>query len=90
MKGLEYAWFPIPTIILFYQSKGLSLESALILKTVLSIAIFIGEIPSGYLADKIGRKLSIIIGGILWIIAWLIYCTQGTMTWFVGAEILAG
>lgn len=90
LRGLEYAWFPIPTIILFYESHGLSLSQALLLKTILSIAILLGEIPSGYLADTYGRKTALIAGGIIWSFSWLIYCTQTTFFWFAIAEIGTG
>ncbi|MDJ0636229.1 MAG: hypothetical protein QNJ34_23810 [Xenococcaceae cyanobacterium MO_188.B29] len=39
LRGLAFAWFPIPTIILFYQSHGLDLEQAVLLKTILSLSI---------------------------------------------------
>jgi len=90
LRTLEFAWFPIPTIVLFYQSHGISLEGAVILKTVLSFSIFIFEIPSGYLADVLGRKKSLVAGGFIWTFSLLLYCF-GTNFWvFVIAEMLAG
>ncbi|MGB2925020.1 MAG: MFS transporter [Limnothrix sp.] len=90
LKGLESAWFPIPIIVLFYESHGLSLEQAVILKAILSAAFFIGEIPSGYFADHFGRKTSLICGSLFWLIGWLTYCTQGSFAWFAIAEITVG
>ena len=90
LKGLESAWFPIPILMIFYESHGLSLEQGVMLKAILSGAIFLGEIPSGYFADRLGRKTSLCVGALLWLGAWLIYCTQGTFSWFAGAEIIAG
>ncbi|WP_030006247.1 MFS transporter [Picosynechococcus sp. NKBG042902] len=90
LKGLESAWFPIPVIVLFYESQGLSIAQAIALKAILSAAIFVGEIPSGYFADQFGRKNSLVLGASLWLVGWLIYCTQGSFSWFAWAEILAG
>lgn len=90
LKALASAWFPIPILMIFYQSHGLSLEQGVTLKAILSGAFFVGEIPSGYFADRIGRKASLVCGSFLWLVAWLIYCTQGSWSWFVGAEILTG
>lgn len=90
MKGLESAWFPIPIIVIFYHFHGLTLEQAVILKAILSGAIFLGEIPSGYFADRLGRKTSLICGAFLWLLGCLIYCTQGHFEWFAIAEILSG
>lgn len=82
LKGLESAWFPIPVIVLFYQSYGLSLAQAVMLKAILSGAIFLGEVPSGYFSDRFGRKTSLIGGSLLWLVGWLIYCTQGSFHYF--------
>lgn len=90
LRALESAWFPIPILIIFYESHGLSLEQGMMLKAILSAAIFLGEVPSGYFADRLGRKTSLIWGSFLWLLGWLIYCTQSDFSWFVTAEILAG
>ena len=90
LRGLEFAWFPIPTIIIFYEHHGLSLSEAVMLKTILSFSILLWEIPSGYLADVFGRKISLVAGGIIWSLSWLIYCTQASFTWFAIAEIGTG
>ena len=90
LKGLEFAWFPIPVIILFYQNNGLSFEQSLLLKTILSLSIFIFEIPSGYFADIFGRKACLVLGGLVWILGLLFYCFQTSFTAFAIAEILSG
>ena len=90
LKGLEFAWFPIPTIILFYQSHGLDLEQAVLLKSILSLSVFIFEIPSGYIADVLGRKKSLIAGGLVWIFSLILYCLGKGFIIFAIAEVLAG
>ncbi|MGK7940248.1 MAG: MFS transporter [Crocosphaera sp.] len=90
LKGLSFAWFPIPTIMLFYESYGLSIEQSIFLKTVLSLSIFIFEVPSGYVADKWGRTFCLMSGSSIWVMGWLIYCTQNTFHWFILAEALTG
>jgi MFS family permease len=90
LKGLEFAWFPIPVIIIFYENNGLSFEQSLFLKTILSLSIFIFEIPSGYFADIFGRKACLVLGGFVWIIGLLFYCFQSSFNAFAIAEILSG
>ncbi|MFP4009027.1 MAG: MFS transporter [Spirulinaceae cyanobacterium] len=90
LKGLAFAWFPIPTIMLFYQAKGLSVEDGLLLKTILSASLFVFEIPSGYLADRFGRKVSLVVGGGLWTVAVLVYFLGQSFAAFAMAEILTG
>ena len=90
LKGLEFAWFPIPTIILFYQSHGLDLEQAVLLKSILSLSTFIFEIPSGYIADVLGRKKSLIAGGLIWTFSLILYCLGKGFIVFAIAEVFAG
>ena len=90
LRGLAFAWFPIPTIILFYQSHGLNLEQAVLLKTILSLSILILEVPSGYIADKLGRKFCLVVGSTVWLVGWLFYCTGSNFVAFAVAEILSG
>jgi len=90
LKGLEFAWFPIPVIILFYENHGLSFEKSLLLKTILSLSILVFEIPSGYFADIFGRKSCLVLGGFVWTLGLLFYCFQTSFTAFAIAEILSG
>lgn len=90
LKGLEFAWFPVPTLILFYQSHGLDLEQAVLLKSILSLSVFIFEIPSGYIADVLGRKKSLIAGGLIWIFSLILYCLGKGFIVFAIAEVFAG
>ena len=90
LRGLAFAWFPISTIILFYESFGLNIEQIVLLKTILSLTILVLEVPSGYLADRWGRKACLVVGSGVWISSWLIYCTSDSFWEFAIAEILAG
>jgi predicted MFS family arabinose efflux permease len=90
LQGLAFAWFPIPTIVLFYEHYGLNIEQIVLLKTILSLSILVLEVPSGYLADLWGRKACLVVGSGVWVASWLIYCVGTSFTEFAIAEILAG
>jgi len=61
-----------------------------ILQSIYSISIVVFEIPSGYFADVIGRKKTILIGAWLGLIGYSIYSfTEGFWS-FVFAEITLG
>jgi predicted MFS family arabinose efflux permease len=90
LQGLAFAWFPIPTIVLFYEHYGLDIEQIVLLKTILSLSILVLEVPSGYLADLWGRKACLVVGSGVWVASWLIYCTGASFAEFAIAEILAG
>ena len=90
LKGLAFTWFPIPTLILFYRSHGLDIQQAVLLKTILSLSVLVLEVPSGYLADKIGRKFCLVAGSAVWLLGWLFYCGGSSFAAFAIAEILSG
>lgn len=90
LRGLAFAWFPIPTIVLFYESYGLNIEQIVLLKTILSLSVLLLEVPSGYIADLWGRKACLVVGSGVWIASWLIYCIGTSFTEFAIAEVLAG
>lgn len=83
-------WFLvlIPVIVLFYQENGLSMLEVVILQAVFSVVILITEIPSGYFADIVGRKHSIVIGAILGAIGMLIYTFSYGFWGFLLAETM--
>ena len=67
-------WFMLfmPIIVLFYQENGLAMQDIFTLKAVYSVAIVALEIPSGYLADILGRKKTLIIGTTLGCLGFII------------------
>ena len=56
IKGLMWFMLAMPIIIIFFQENGLSLMEIMILQGTYSLMIAFMEIPSGYFADKYGRK----------------------------------
>lgn len=80
----------MPIVVIFYQSHGLSMKEVFLLQSVYSIAIVLLEIPSGYLADVIGRKNSIVIGTVLGFIGFSIYVYAGVFWGFLVAEVIMG
>ena len=57
-------WFS-PVILLYFQNViGLSVKEFFFLQAYFNFCIFVLEIPTGYIADKISRKLSLLLSGI--------------------------
>ncbi len=77
-----------PVIVLFLLAQGLSLTRIMVLQTAFSIALVIFEVPSGFFADRIGRKHSIIIGVFALSIGCLVYSLGYTFRVFLVAEII--
>lgn len=59
-------------IVMFYLHRGVSLNQVFYLSIVWSLTALVTEVPSGYLADCIGRKRTILLGVVLLCIAQII------------------
>ena len=80
----------MPILMLFYKDMGFTDRESFQLKAFYSIAIVIFEIPSGYLADVLGRRKTLIIGSILGTLGFLVYSTTSGYYWFLVAELILG
>jgi len=54
-------YFYLPILTIYYQQKSLNFIQINSLWGIITGTIFLSEIPTGLIADKIGRKFSIII-----------------------------
>ena len=75
---------------LYYQDSGLSSQESFLLKSIYSIVIIGLEIPSGYFADKMGRKNTLVIGAIMGVLGMLTYGIFSGFWAFLFAEIALG
>ncbi|SMO38442.1 Major Facilitator Superfamily protein [Saccharicrinis carchari] len=80
----------MPILMLFYKDMGFTDRESFQLKAFYSIAIVIFEIPSGYLADVLGRRKTLIIGSVLGTLGFLVYSTTSGFYWFLVAELILG
>ena len=54
----------MPIAVPFFQSKGLSMQEVFSLQALFATLIVLTEVPSGYVADFIGRRWTLILGGL--------------------------
>jgi len=85
-------WFMLfmPIVVLFYKDNGLEMQQVFILQAIYSVAIVVLEIPSGYVADVLGRKVTLLIGSVLGFAGFLSYSFSYGFTGFLIAEIILG
>jgi MFS family permease len=62
----------------------------MVLQAVFGVAVVLLEFPTGYFADRVGYRASIVVGGILWMIGWLVYAGGSTFPAIAVAEIVLG
>ncbi len=90
--------FFAPIIVLFLQENGLSFTEIMILQSFFSICIVLLEVPTGAVADKIGRKQSMIYGSGSLVLGAIIYGSAfnfyhfmaAELTWALGLSLISG
>jgi MFS family permease len=61
-KATEAVEFYRPIMYLYFLSQGLSFTHIVILEALYNITTVLGEVPTGYVGDRIGRRNSLLIG----------------------------
>lgn len=80
----------ISIIVPFYQENGLSQTQIFILQSFFALTIVFLEVPSGYFADCVGRKQSILLGAIVSTLGFVLYSVSYGFFPILTAEILLG
>jgi MFS family permease len=61
-KSTKAVEFYRPIMYLFFLAQGLSFTQIAILETLYNLTTLLGEIPTGYVGDRVGRRNSLLIG----------------------------
>jgi MFS family permease len=78
----------IPVIALYFTEYWLTLTQITLLQSIFSIAYFLLEIPTWYIADRYGRKTSIIVWTIIIVLSYMLYWAWSNFRSFAIAEII--
>src|SRR5690606_8945043 len=62
LLATSYLWVPVS--VLFPQSRGLGFDQVMLLSAIYSGVIILVEVPTGVLADRIGRRQSMLAGSL--------------------------
>jgi MFS family permease len=88
ISGFSSILFVTPIIALFLQQNGLSITQIMLLQSIFAFVVVVLEIPSGFLADMIGRKKTIVLSSVFAFLGILMYSFSYNFTQFAIAEIL--
>lgn len=55
----------MPVAVPFFQDKGLSMQEIFSLQALFGLVVLMTEVPSGYLADLLGRKNTLVVGTVI-------------------------
>lgn len=85
---LAFTPFFVPTIVLFWQSKGLSMLDIYLLQGVFAVAVVCLEVPTGMVADRLGKRQSLLAAVSLYALGFCVYGLSHGFWAFLGVEIL--
>ena len=63
----------VPTLILFWRGIGFSMFEITALQSIFALAVVILEVPSGYVADALGRRGVLLSGAVIYLVATVLY-----------------
>ena len=78
----------IPIVVPFYQSHGLSMQEIYWLQSIFALATVALELPTGYAADLLGRKSSLVISSVFAGLGFTTLAQVGSFQGFVVFELL--
>ena len=75
LSFLQVFMLLMPVIVIFFESRGLALADVLLLQAWFAVLVGVLEVPSGYIADLLGRRGTMIVGGLFLGIGhtWLVF-----------------
>lgn len=87
-KLLSEFWVIVPVLIPYYESNNLNKTQIFTVQAAYALSILIMEIPSGYLADIIGRRKTLILGALFMPAGIGVYAFTHSFTSFLIAEFI--
>ena len=90
IKLSKWLMLIMPIVALFYNKNGLNDFAIFSLQAIYSLSVALLEIPSGYMADVIGRRKTLILGSIFGFLGYLFYSLSSSFSGFILAEITLG
>ncbi len=82
-------FFPIaPVLILYYTVNGLNSTQIFTIQAAFHLAVLLLEVPSGYLADVIGRKQTLVLGSLFFPLGLAVYTAGRSFPVFILAEVV--
>ncbi len=87
-KFISEFYLIVPVLIPYYVSHGLNSTQVFTIQATYALAVLLLEVPSGYLADVIGRRATLILGAAFMPLGLAVYAFSDRFSAFILAESL--
>lgn len=77
-QALVGTWFWIPVFFLYFTGQ-LGLDGALLLEAAYYLAVVVAEVPSGYVSDRVGRKPTLVLSSVAFLVAYAAFLWGGSL-----------
>lgn len=77
----------IPVLVLWYEAHGLSATRIFVVQAIFAAATVTLEVPSGFVADAVGRRKALAVGAVVFPAGFALYRFGGGFEAFAAAEI---
>jgi MFS family permease len=81
--------FFAPVLVLYLQSKGLTMTQILTLQSIFAFGMVIMEVPTGAFADRYGKRISLVLGSFFFTLGLTIYGISSNFLQFIIGELWA-
>ena len=78
----------ISVVVLFFTANGLDMFDVFLLQSIFAVAVVVLEVPTGMVADRLGKRRSIIWAMNTQVAGWVAYGLGDGFWPFLGAEVL--
>ena len=91
LRGFSFFTYPlavVPLLWFFYRDRGLGLQDYAALISIGYAAMVLFELPTGWLADRIGRKRPMVLGPLLYATGWFLTWAADDFGGYAGGQIV--
>jgi MFS family permease len=85
---LVTAFLFMPVIVLFWQENGLDPFDIYLLQGLFAVAVVLLEVPTGMIADRLGKRASLIAAAGLIAVGMVVYSVSSSFALFLSAEVV--
>src|SRR5687767_11979409 len=90
-RALQMCLFPMAVLTVFHRDViDMSMRDIFLLQGAFGLAMLLVELPTGYLADRIGYRRTLMLAATVMAAGWGIYASAGGLAAIVVAEVVLG
>lgn len=90
-RALQMCLFPMAVLTIFYRDViAMSMRDIFLLQGAFGLAMLLVELPTGYLADRIGYRRTLLLAALVMAVGWAVYGSADRLASIVVAELVLG